>query len=58
MLEGSFDKSGKLYFEEKKVKKLDPRRLQAGMFMDRPDLWKAPARERQKAKPPEQQKLL
>ena len=58
MLEGKFDKTGALYFEEAKRKPFDARRLQAAMFMDRPDLWKAPARKRRKAAPPEQQPLL
>jgi hypothetical protein len=34
---GQFDEQGP-YFAEQKPKPMDPRRLQAAMFMDRPDL--------------------
>lgn len=38
MQEAKFDRSGKIWFTEKKRKPPDPRRLQAAMFTDRPDL--------------------
>jgi hypothetical protein len=38
---GQFDEQG-AYFAEHKPKPMDARRLQAGMFMDRPDLWRRP----------------
>jgi len=34
--------SGKTYFEPTSIKAIDPRKLQAGMFADRPDLWHKP----------------
>jgi hypothetical protein len=40
---GQFDEQGP-YFTEQKPKIVDARRLQAAMFMDRPDLWRRPGR--------------
>lgn len=58
MLEARFDKSGVIWFTEKKRKPLDARRLQAGMFMERPDLWTKPRHNHRKKPPKEQLKLF
>ncbi len=50
---GQFDEQG-AYFTEHKPKPMDACRLQAGMFMDRPDLWRRPGR---KPKPVEDNQL-
>ena len=44
MLEAKFDDSSVIWFTPKQRKPFDATRLQAGMFMDRPDLWIKPRR--------------
>ncbi len=58
MQEASFDLAGEITFTEKKVRGLKPERLQAGMFMDRADLWKRRKRRRGKRVGPEQSKMF
>lgn len=58
MHQAQFDEASKVTFTEKKRKPFDTRRLQAAMFMDRPDLWRKPRRNGHKRVPPGQQKLL
>jgi len=58
MLKSEFNKEGKIEFYEAKPKPFDTSRHQAGMFMDRPDLWRKPGRNRKKRIPREQEKLL
>ena len=58
MLESKFDDSSVIWFTPKKRKPLDATRLQSGMFMDRPDLWKPSIKRRPKKVPPEQTKLF
>jgi len=58
MLRSEFNQEGEVEFSEVKGKLLDPRRLQAAMFMDRPDLWRKPARNHRERVAKEQQKLF
>jgi len=58
MLEAKFDKSGAIWFTPKKGKPFDARRLQSGMFMDRPDLWTRPKRNHRKRAPEAQLNLF
>lgn len=58
MMQGEFTTDGKVEFSEVKSKARDMARLQAGMFMDRPDLWRKPPSPRKGRRPPEQQKLF
>jgi len=57
MQSAQYDDKGNIYFEEYHSKPFNLKRLQAGMFADRPDLWRKPAR-KQKQTPPEQLQLL
>lgn len=58
MLKSEFNQDGKVEFYEVKGKPFDPWRLQAAMFMDRPDLWRKPQRNHRKKALPGQEKLL
>ncbi|GAH53849.1 unnamed protein product [marine sediment metagenome] len=58
MQEGKFDEASQIWFTEKKGKPPDMRRLQGAMFMDRPDLWQKPKRNRRKRVAKEQQSLF
>ena len=58
MQEASFDTSGKVTFAEQKRKPLDPTRLQAAMFSDRPDLWRKVKKAQAPRQRPGQTKLL
>lgn len=58
MQKSEFDDAGVVWFSESKRRQIDSRRLQAGMFMDRPDLWRRPRRGKAPSKPPEQQELF
>lgn len=49
---------GTITFTEKKKQGLKPERLQSGMFMDRPDLWKRLSKRRLRSIPPEQSKMF
>ena len=49
---------GPILFSQVPYRAPDTRRLQAAMFMDRPDLWPTNGRRRSKPVPPEQQPLL
>lgn len=48
MLVGQFSPDGKQFFSHQDSRPSDTRKLQAGMFIDRPDLWRKPSR---KSKP-------
>lgn len=58
MLKAEFNQAGQIEFYTVKAKPFDTRRIQAGMFMDRPDLWRMPERNRRKRIPKEQGTLL
>lgn len=58
MHQAQFDQASHITFTEKKRKPFDSRRLQAAMFMDRPDLWRSKARTHRKRVPKEQEKLF
>lgn len=58
MQRGEFNLDGKIEFVTVNKKAADPTRLQAGMFMDRPDLWKKPSKKRRRVPPPEQHELF
>ena len=57
MQSSTYDDKGVIFFEEFHPKPFDTRKLQSGMFADRPDLWRKPAR-KQKPVPQEQLQLL
>jgi len=57
MLKGEFNEDRKIEFYEVKGKPFDTRRLQAGMFMDRPDLWRKPRSNHRKRVAKEQERL-
>ena len=46
---GQFDTNTSIFFETARRKPFNARRLQSGMFTDRPDLWHKPQRKRIKA---------
>jgi hypothetical protein len=50
--EGQFDEKGRISFPEIKPKPPDVRHLQGAMFLDRPDLWRRPAKKVPKSKRP------
>jgi len=58
MMKSEFNQDGKIEFYQVKGKPFDTRRLQAAMFMDRPDLYEKPQRKRHKRVPREQGKLF
>jgi hypothetical protein len=58
MMVGSFGVDGQPVFYQVRPKTVDTARLQAGMFMDRPDLWRKPPARRRRRIPPEQQRLF
>jgi len=58
MMRGQFNGDGTVEFYAVKKKPFDLTRLQAGMFMDRPDLWTKPRRNGHKRTPKEQIQLL
>ena len=49
---------GEVRFNPYTVNRIDMRKLQGAMFLDRPDLWRSPSRKRFKPTPPEQQPLF
>lgn len=51
MLMAKHDLNGVIYFEEYHPKPFDMKRLQAGMFIDRPDLWKKKPRRPRRVSP-------
>lgn len=59
-LSASFDHTASVTWQEHHRKPLDPQRLQAAMFTDRPDLWPTarPRRRRPAPVPPAQYPLL
>ena len=56
--QGEFDQASKITFNEKKGKPFNRARIQAGMFMDRPDLWQKPKRRRRRRVRPGQKELF
>lgn len=58
MMTGEFNGNGQVIFYQSKTKPFDQRRLQAAMFVDRPDLWKSKTRPYRKRVPPEQLTML
>lgn len=58
MMAGQFGVDGKPVFIAVPSKTRDMSQLQAGMFMDRPDLWRKPPPKRRHRVPTEQQRLF
>lgn len=58
VLEVKFDDSGVIWYSDKKRKPFDATKLQAAMFLDRPDLWIKPRRNHRKKVAKEQLRLL
>lgn len=58
MLKAEFNQEGKIEFSEVKSRPRDPTKLQAAMFMDRPDLWRKHRSNHRKRVAKEQQKLI
>lgn len=58
MMIGEFNQAGKIEFYTVKAKPFDLSRLQAAMFVDRPDLWQKKPKRRARATPSGQQRLF
>lgn len=58
MLRSEFNQEGKMEFSEVQSKPRNTTRLQAGMFMERPDLWRSRTRKRSIHISPAQKELF